>query len=76
MTQPAFCDLSDRLAKLNEKDSLAQLNAIIDWEDFRSVLKVLRPVGKPKAAPRPYDSLLRFNIPILQSLYNISDDQD
>ena len=33
------------------------------------------PVGKPKAGPRPYGSLLMFKILILQSLYNISDDK-
>jgi len=62
MAQPGFFDLSKRLYKLNEKDPLIQLNALIDWEDFRAALKVMRPVGQPKAGPRPYDSLLMFKI--------------
>jgi len=53
MAQPGFFDLSERLHKLNEKDPLIQLTALIDWEDFRSVLKVMRPKASPRQALGP-----------------------
>ncbi len=75
MKQPGFFDLNDRHKKLNEKDPLTHLNTLIDWEDFRSVLDKVRPTGKQKTGRPSFDLILMFKILILQSLYNVSDDE-
>lgn len=74
MKQPGFFDLNDRHKKLNEKDPLTHLNALIDWNDFRPTLEKIRPSKKKMGRPA-FDSLLMFKILILQSLYNVSDDE-
>lgn len=73
MSQPGLFDLTERHKKLNEKDPLIHLNALIDWETFRSVLNQIRP--KKKTGRPPYDLVMMFKILILQSLYNVSDDE-
>ena len=74
MNQPGFFDLTERHKKLDEKDPLTHLNELIDWEDFIPILQVARPPGKTKGRPA-FNALLMFKTLILQSLYNISDDQ-
>lgn len=74
MKQSGFFDLSTRHKKLDEKDPLTHLNKLIDWSDFRPVLEKVRPPGKKTGRP-PFDCLLMFKILILQSLYNVSDDE-
>ncbi len=74
MKQPGFFDLSNRHKKLNEKDPLTHLNNLIDWDDFRPTLEKVRPSKKKMGRPA-FDSLLMFKILILQSLYNVSDDE-
>jgi len=75
MSQPGLFDLSERHKKLNEKDPLTHLNALIDWEDFRPVLNQIRPKKKKKAGRPSYDLVMMFKILVLQSLYNVSDDE-
>lgn len=73
MSQPGLFDLSERHKKLNEKDPLTHLNALIDWEAFRLVLNQIRP--KKKTGRPSYDLVMMFKILVLQSLYNVSDDE-
>lgn len=75
MSQPGLFDLSERHKKLNEKDPLTHLNALIDWESFRPVLNQLRSKKKKKAGRPSYDLVMMFKILVLQSLYNVSDDE-
>ena len=75
MNQPGFFDLSDRHKKLNEKDPLTHLNSLVDWEDFRPLLSQIRSKPKKKMGRPAYDLILMFKILVLQSLYNVSDDE-
>ncbi len=48
----------------------------MDWEGFRTTLaKVHTKDRKSNAGRRPFDSLLMFKVLVLQSLYNLGDDQ-
>ena len=69
-------DTQTRLAKIDKNgDPLKQLNGLIDWEIFRPELARLREnVDTSKGGRPPIDSLLKFKMLILQSLYNLSDD--
>lgn len=74
--QSGFFDLDNRHIKLDERDPLKHLNAIIDWEIFRSPLEAVREKPrKSNAGRKPMDVILMFKILILQHLYNLSDDQ-
>ena len=70
-------DVDFRLQKLDQNgDPLPQLNAIVPWEEFRPTLNILRDKPRKSTAGRkPFDVVLMFKILVLQSLYNISDDQ-
>ena len=70
-------DVDFRLQKLDQNgDPLPQLNAIVPWEEFRPTLSKLRDKPRKSTAGRkPFDVVLMFKILVLQSLYNISDDQ-
>lgn len=55
---------------------LVKLNQVIDWEGFRPVLmKVREKERKSNAGAKPYDVVLMFKSLIIQSLYNLSDDE-
>lgn len=74
--QPSFFDLDDRHGKLNERDPLIHLNALIDWEDFRPTLDTIRAKPrKSQAGRKPFDAVLMFKALVLQHLYNLSDDE-
>ena len=76
MSQPGFFDLDDRLKKIGAKDPLVGLNDLIDWEDFRSTLNIIRRKERKSGAGRkPYDVVLMFKLLVLQHLYNLSDEQ-
>lgn len=77
MAQPGFFDLDNRHESLSRLgDPLEVLDRAIPWETFRPVLqKALRKFKKSNAGRKPYDSVLMFKILVLQSLYNLSDDQ-
>ncbi len=70
-------DLHFRLQKIDKTgDPLIRLNEMIDWEIFRSELELIRKKKrKSNAGAKGYDLVLMFKIIILQSLYNLSDDQ-
>lgn len=77
MQQPGFFDLEERHAQLSKHgDPLEALNATIPWSSFRPVLKkVQRRERKSNAGRKPYDLILMFKLLVLQSLYNLSDEQ-
>ena len=70
-------DWEERYQKLNKSgDPLVKLQELIDWEQFRPQLEVIRKKErKSNAGRKPYDVILMFKILILQSLYNLADDQ-
>ena len=77
MSQPGFFDLDNRYESISKLgDPLEVLDQAIPWETFRPVLsKALRKFKKSNAGRKPYDSVFMFKILVLQSLYNLSDDQ-
>jgi len=77
MKQMGWLDWDKRYGKIDKNgDPLAQLDRVVDWEMFRPLLRVIRDKErKSNAGARPYDVVLMFKILILQSLYNLSDDQ-
>lgn len=57
-------------------DPLVKLSEIVKWEQFRSSLETIREKDrKSNAGRKPFDVILMFKVLILQSLYNLSDDQ-
>ncbi len=59
-----------------EGDPLERLAAVIPWESFRTLLaRVHEKERKSNAGPQPLDGVLMFKVLILQSLYNLSDNQ-
>lgn len=76
--QPGFFDLDDCYAELSRNgDPLEALEAAVPWEAFRYRLnKALKRAEKNAAGGRPpFDAVLMFKVLVLQSLYNLSDDQ-
>lgn len=77
MTTAGLFDWQTRFEQLNNSgDPLVKLNEIVDWEQFRKSLEAIRDIERKSPAGRkPFDVILMFKIMILQSLYNLSDDQ-
>src|SRR5271157_283856 len=80
MGQLGFFDAEKRLAALSEKgDPLEAIAALVPWESFRADIEavVLTPeeAKKSKAGRKPFDAIQMFRMLILQSLYNLSDEQ-
>lgn len=76
--QPGFFDLDDCYAELSRNgDPLESLSEAVPWEAFRYRLnKSLKRAEKNPAGGRPpFDCVLMFKVLVLQSLYNLSDDQ-
>lgn len=76
--QPGFFDLEDCYKELSRNgDPLEALEAAVPWEAFRYRLnKALKRAEKKGAGGRPpFDCVLMFKALVLQSLYNLSDDQ-
>ena len=77
--QPSFFDFEDRwedLRNLNAAQVLVRLNSQIDWEIFRAQLETIRlKERKSNAGRKPFEVILMFKIMVLQSLYNLSDEQ-
>ena len=67
--------LLEKLTKLN--DPLLKLEAHIDWKIFEPLLDIVfnKPQKSGHAGRPPFDRILMFKLLILQSLYNLSDDQ-
>lgn len=70
-------DVHTRLAKIDRNgDPLVLLKTAVKWEQFRPELEKIRiKERKSNAGRKPYDVILMFKMLILQSLYNLSDDQ-
>ena len=70
-------DVQSRLAKIDSNgDPLVVLKEAVDWKLFRPELEKLREKErKSNAGRKAYDVILMFKMLILQSLYNLSDDQ-
>ena len=80
MVQPGFFDVERRLEALSAKgDPLVMIKDAVAWEDFRADLEAVtvtqREDRKSNAGRKAYDAVLKFKILVLQSLYNLSDDQ-
>ena len=76
MTTGLF-DWQTRFEQLEEgPDPLVRLNKVMDWRQFRTSLETIRDKErKSNAGRKPFDVIVMFKIMILQSLYNLSDDQ-
>jgi transposase, IS5 family len=80
MGQMGFYDLERRLDALSAKgDPLEPIKRIVPWEVFRAQIERatrLKPKDrKSNAGRKPFDAVLMFKILVLQSLYNLSDEQ-
>lgn len=77
MKQSGLFDWQRRFDQLEKGgDPLIKLNEVINWEIFRPELERLRNKDrKSNAGRKPFDVVLMFKILVLQSLYNLSDDQ-
>ena len=70
-------DWQTRFQQLDKSgDPLAKLNNLLNWEQFRQKLQMLRDFDrKSNAGRKPFDVVMMFKVLIVQSLYNLSDDQ-
>jgi IS5 family transposase len=80
MGQFGFFDSDNRLEALSAKgDPLEAIAALVRWESFRADIEaaVLTPEASKtsKAGRKPIDAIVMFRMLVLQSLYNLSDDQ-
>jgi transposase, IS5 family len=78
--QPGFFDVDERLAAISTKgDPLEVIDGCVPWEDFRAPIEAAtatKPEDRKSPAGRKgYDPLLKFKMIVLQSLYNLSDEQ-
>jgi transposase, IS5 family len=79
MNQPGFFDVDQRLEAISAKgDPLNTIDAAVPWESFRASIEavtVTRPEErKSNAGRRGYDTILKFKMLVLASLYNLSDE--
>jgi IS5 family transposase len=80
MAQLGFFDADRRLAALSAKgDPLEAISALVPWESFRADIEavVLTPedARKSNAGRKPTDAIVMLRMLVLQSLYNLSDEQ-
>ena len=77
MMQAGLFDWQERFEQLdNGGDPLVKLNAMIPWKTFGKPLEKVRDKDRKSPAGRkPFAVVVMFKILILQSLYNLSDDQ-
>jgi IS5 family transposase len=80
MAQLGFFDTDRLLAALSAKgDPLEAIGALVPWESFRLDIEavVLTPeeARKSNAGRKPIDAIVMFRMLVLQSLYNLSDEQ-
>ena len=85
MGQPGFFDFQRRYEGLDAKgDPLVAIAATVPFELFRDKLKSVLVAGglrtadgmrKSAAGRKPWDEVLIFKVLLLQTLYNLSDDQ-
>ena len=80
MAQLGFFDADRRLSALSAKgDPLEAIAGLVPWESFRADIEavVLTPeeARKSNAGRKPIDAIVLFRMLVLQSLYNLSDEQ-
>jgi transposase, IS5 family len=80
MGQRGFFDMSRRLESISAKgDPLELISANIPFESLRAeieeVIRLKPGDRKSNAGRKPYDAVLMFKILVVQTLYNLSDDQ-
>ena len=80
MGQFGFFDADRRLAAITAKgDPLEMIAGVVPFESFRAEIEaaVLTPVSEKKstAGRKPIDVVVMFRMLVLQSLYNLSDEQ-
>ena len=80
MGQFSFFDADKRLAAISAKgDPVEMIDRVVPFESFRAEIEavVLTPAGgkKSNAGRKPIDVLVMFRMLVLQSLYNLSDEQ-
>jgi IS5 family transposase len=70
-------DGMERMAQIdNMNDPLANLNAVMDWEIFHTILDTIPKEQAKGPGGRPaFEPIYMFKILVLQSLYNLSDEQ-
>jgi transposase, IS5 family len=78
--QAGFFDVEERLEAISAKgDPLETVKTAVPWEDFRIDIEAVTETKledrKSNAGRKPYDAILKFKILVLQSLYNLSDEQ-
>src|SRR5471030_1615577 len=80
MSQMGFFDADKRLSMLSAKgDPLVSISALVPWGKFRAdieaVVLTADEARKSNAGRKPIDALVLFRMLVLQSLYNLSDEQ-
>jgi IS5 family transposase len=77
MKQLGLFDIENRYDRIDKcGDPLMKLNEVIDWEEFRpGLMKVREKERKSNAGAKSYDVVLMFKSLIIQSLYNLSDEE-
>src|SRR6266566_3204940 len=80
MGQKSFFDVARRLEAISALgDPLETIKKIVPWEDFRTDIEAVTETKleerKSNAGRKPYDTILKFKILVLQSLHNLSDDR-
>src|SRR2546430_13030796 len=80
MGQKGFFDLERRLEAISDKgDPLETIKKIVPWEDFRADVEAVTETKpeqrKSNAGRKPYDTILKLKIVVLQSLHNLSDER-
>ena len=77
MGQKGFFDVERRLEAISGKgDPLETIKKMVRWEDFRADIEAVTETKpeerKSNAGRKPYDTILKFKIVVLQSLHNLS----
>src|SRR6266700_495634 len=80
MGQKGFLDIERRLEAISAKgDPLETIRKMVRWEDFRADIEAVTETKAEErnsnAGRKPYDTILKFKIVVLQSLHNLSDEQ-
>ena len=80
MGQKGFFDVERRLEAISALgDPLETIKKIVPWEDFRTDIEAVTETKpekrKSNAGRKPYDTIMKFKIMVLQSLHNLSDDR-
>ena len=80
MAQLGFFDADKRLAALSKQgDPLEAIGRLVPWEAFRGAIEAVVLTAdadkKSNAGRKPIDALVMFRMLVVQSLYNLSDEQ-